>query len=282
MAKGNDGRAARRYHAHKFLGAIIISAIIAWGASRKEGSASLLSSIRDWSHSEKDEARRVRVHGDKDAEKVEKKAAAAETLDADLARAATGDVSITRDVEATEEGEEGRLVLFEVSYLDGVVGRSGSFILRTRPSWAPIGVARFEELVNEGFYEGCRSFRVLPNFIVQFGINGEPEVQRQWRSRVLKDDPVSTTNARGTVTFATSGKDTRTVQLFINTGEKNAFLDREGFSPFAEVVSGMDIVDRVYNKYREKPDQGKIQNQGNAYLSTEFPLLSYFTKVAFL
>ena len=72
MAKGNDGRAARRFHAHIFLGAIIISAIIAWGVSRKEGSAAVLPSIRDWSHSEKDEARGVRIHGDKDTEEVEK------------------------------------------------------------------------------------------------------------------------------------------------------------------------------------------------------------------
>ena len=101
---------------------------------------------------------------------------------------------------------------------------------------------------------------------------------------MIKDDPVLSTNKRGTVTFATSGPNSRTTQIFINTNngpQGNKFLDGQGFSPFAEVIKGMDIVDRIYAGYGEKPNQGEIQNRGNACLSEEFPKLSYVSKAAF-
>jgi cyclophilin family peptidyl-prolyl cis-trans isomerase len=102
-------------------------------------------------------------------------------------------------------------------------------------------------------------------------------VQSEWRSQVITDDPVKTTNARGTLTFATSGPNTRSTQLFINTRRGgNKFLDQQGFSPIGEVLDdGMDIIDQIQDEYREKPNQGKIQNKGNAYLIQEFPNLSY-------
>ena len=104
----------------------------------------------------------------------------------------------------------------------------------------------------------CRFFRVVPNFMSQIGINGDPEVAKHWRSRNIKDDPVVQTNERGTVSFAMAGKGTRTSQIFFNTGRKNAYLDKEGFAPFGRVVTGMDVVDRIYDGYKEKPNQGKL------------------------
>lgn len=103
----------------------------------------------------------------------------------------------------------------------------------------------------------CRFFRVLPNFIAQIGINGDPEVAKQWRSRHIEDDPVIQSNDRGTVTFAMAGKGTRTTQLFFNF-KSNAYLDKEGFAPFGKVISGMDVVDKIYDGYKEKPNQGKF------------------------
>lgn len=198
---------------------------------------------------------------------------------------ATSEPVVTDGKDANEKREEppGRLIEFEIGNLDGITGNTGSFTIRTEPEWAPRGVERFAELTDQSFWDGCRFFRVVPNFVVQFGINGNPQTQSKWRGTgSIADDPVRTTNARGTVTFATSGPDTRSTQLFINTGKNNGFLDSQGFSPIGVVVSGMDVVDRIYNGYREKPNQGIIQKQGNAYLEKVFPKLSYIISATFL
>uniref|UniRef100_A0A7S2MP51 Peptidyl-prolyl cis-trans isomerase n=1 Tax=Helicotheca tamesis TaxID=374047 RepID=A0A7S2MP51_9STRA len=188
---------------------------------------------------------------------------------------------------SSQEEGGGKLIRFDVGMLDGEdLPTTGSFVVRTRPDWAPIGVERFEELATVNFWEGCRIFRVLPNFVSQFGINGDPSVQSRWMKN-LEDDEVKTSNVRGTVTFATAGPGTRTTQIFINTAD-NEFLDGMGFSPIGEVVSGMDIVDRFYSGYGEGapsgngPAQYKIQSEGNSYLEKDFPLLSYFLTSSFV
>uniref|UniRef100_A0A7R9VVS6 peptidylprolyl isomerase n=1 Tax=Pseudictyota dubia TaxID=2749911 RepID=A0A7R9VVS6_9STRA len=187
-----------------------------------------------------------------------------------------------------KEENEGRLIKFYVDNLDGVEGNAGEFVIMTRPSWAPIGVQRFEELTEKKFWNGCSAFRVLPHFVSQFGINGDPKTQSGWTDKALKDDPVAASNTRGTVSFATSGKDTRTTQVFINTAS-NKRLDKMGFSPIGEVVEGMEeVVDRFYSGYGEGPpdgngpDQGRIQKKGDDYLKRKFPKLSYFTKAEFV
>lgn len=115
----------------------------------------------------------------------------------------------------------------------------------------------------------------VPNFVVQFGLAGDPEITKQWKSQVLKDDPVVQSNVRGTLTYATSGPNTRTTQLFINLRD-NAGLDRQGFAPIGKVIQGMEYIsDGINDEYREQPNQGKISQQGNAYLHEHFPRLSY-------
>ena len=150
----------------------------------------------------------------------------------------------------------------------------GMFVVEVHRDWAPVGADRFFNLVKNGFFDECRFFRVVPGFMVQFGINGTPGVQSAWRSANIKDDPVKQSNKRGYMTFATAGPDTRTSQVFINFGD-NAGLDKQGFAPFGRVVSGMDVVDKINAEYREQPNQGTLQQQGNAYLNKEFPKLDY-------
>lgn len=184
---------------------------------------------------------------------------------------------------AEDTSAPGKIVEIEVKNLDD--GSAGTIKIQMKPDWAPRGVARFEELVSNGFYDDCRFFRVLPGFISQFGINGDPNVMSKWRSSSIPDDPVKVTNSRGTVVFATAGPNTRTTQIFINTrAQGNAFLDKQGFSPFGVILEGMDIVDKLYAGYGEGapggkgPNQATIQKKGNSYLIESYPSLSYISK----
>lgn len=154
----------------------------------------------------------------------------------------------------------------------------GAFVIEAHHAWAPLGVDRFYYLVRRGFYDGNRFFRVVPNFMVQFGINGDPQISAAWRNRVMPDDTSAhQSNLRGRVSFGTRGPHTRTSQLFINF-RNNTTLDRN-YQPIAEVVEGMSVVDNIYSGYGEGPPSGRGPNQerimteGNKYLATEFPAL---------
>ena len=157
----------------------------------------------------------------------------------------------------------------------------GDFVVEVTPEWAPLGAARFGELVGGGFYDGAKFFRVLPGFVVQFGLPADPKTAPKVNN--MADDPVTQTNAKGTITFATAGPNTRTSQVFINLTD-NRRLDGMGFAPFGKVVSGMDVVEKLYAGYGEGaphgngPDQGRVRTQGNAYLDASFPKLDGITK----
>jgi len=155
----------------------------------------------------------------------------------------------------------------------------GQFVVEVHREWAPRGADRFYNLVKSGFFNDVRFFRVIGGQLAQFGMHGDPAVQEAWRDAVIEDDPVRRGNTRGSVSFATRGPNSRTTQLFINLRDNGAY-DRLGFAPFAEVVSGMDVVDRLYSEYEERPEQPLIDEEGNAYLKREFPNLDYIQKVA--
>ena len=155
----------------------------------------------------------------------------------------------------------------------------GDIIIFVNRKSAPLGADRFHHAVKQGFYNECRFFRVVPNFVVQFGINGDPKIQTKWREAKIKDDPVKATNTRGTLTFATAGPGTRTTQLFINLSD-NSRLDSMGFAPFGKIIKGMDVVDKLTSKYGEMPNQGKIQSEGNAYLKQNFPDMDFIKKAS--
>jgi len=159
----------------------------------------------------------------------------------------------------------------------------GVFVIDVHRDFAPLGADRFYNLVKNGFYDDTRFFRVINGFMVQFGINGDPRVAAPWREAKIQDDAVKQSNKRGYITFATAGPNTRTSQVFINFGD-NSQLDRQGFSPFGQVVSGMNVVDTLFSDYGEGapsgrgPEQGRIQREGNAYLKRDFPNLDYIKK----
>jgi peptidyl-prolyl cis-trans isomerase A (cyclophilin A) len=154
----------------------------------------------------------------------------------------------------------------------------GDVVIAVDRSLAPIGADRFYNLVKNGFYDDCRFFRVVPNFVVQFGLNGSPDVNKAWQTARIQDEPVKETNARGTLTFAKANQpNTRTTQIFINLVD-NARLDDMGFSAFGRVVSGMEFVDAIFAGYGGNPRQDLIVSQGNAYLESEFPKLDFIKK----
>jgi len=152
----------------------------------------------------------------------------------------------------------------------------GPFTVEVHRDWSPNGVKRFEELVRSGFYDGNRFFRVLPNFVVQWGLSGDPIQDMTWMEQPIKDDPVKQPNREGMMVFAKSQmKDSRTTQIFINLRDNSSQLDATGFAPFAKVIDGMDVVKSLYSGYGESPDQGRIMREGTAYLTGKFPELDY-------
>jgi peptidyl-prolyl cis-trans isomerase A (cyclophilin A) len=153
---------------------------------------------------------------------------------------------------------------------------AGAFVVQVHRDWAPLGADRFYNLVKAGFFDDVRFFRVIPNFMVQFGINGTPSVSTIWSRAQIKDDPVKQSNKRGYITFATAGPNTRTTQVFINY-QDNDNLDKQGFAPFGEVTQGMNVVDKLNSQYEGKPQEQfvKIQTEGNAFLNKQFPKLDY-------
>jgi len=157
---------------------------------------------------------------------------------------------------------------------------AGVFVIEVHRDWAPLGADRFYNLVKNGFFDDCRFFRAIAGFMVQFGINGDPAVSAAWRGANLGIDPVKESNKRGYVTYAMGQSPaTRTTQVFVNYGD-NARLDQSGFTPFGKVITGMDVLDRLYSAYGEgaSQNQGRIQAEGNAYLNKDFPKLDYIKK----
>jgi peptidyl-prolyl cis-trans isomerase A (cyclophilin A) len=147
---------------------------------------------------------------------------------------------------------------------------AGDFVVEVHRDWAPLGADRFYKLVRYGYFTNAAFFRVVPGFVVQFGLSADPAVNKVWSDAKIQDDPVVQSNKRGNLVFATAGPNTRTTQLFINYAD-NTRLDGMGFAPFGTVVEGMDVVDKIFPGYGESPRQDLITNQGDAYLKAHFP-----------
>lgn len=150
----------------------------------------------------------------------------------------------------------------------------GTFVIGIIRTQAPHGADRLYDLVKHHYFDGAGFYRVVPGFVVQWGYAADPALTRKWKTSI-PDDPVVASNVRGTITFAaTSEPNSRSTQLFVNYGN-NARLDSLGFAPLGKVISGMDVVDRLYSGYGESPDQARIADAGKSYLSVAFPKLDY-------
>eukprot|EP01060_Flectonema_neradi_P013304 TRINITY_DN20061_c0_g1_i1.p1 TRINITY_DN20061_c0_g1~~TRINITY_DN20061_c0_g1_i1.p1 ORF type:complete len:175 (+),score=27.06 TRINITY_DN20061_c0_g1_i1:79-603(+) len=151
-------------------------------------------------------------------------------------------------------------------------------VIEVNEEWSPIGAERFLQMAADGFYDDCRFHRVVPNFIVQFGIAADPRMQAKWQ-HTIKDDPPQQSNKAGTISFARRGDDTRSTQVFINLVD-NESLDSQGFTPFGRITKGMDSIQKVHAGYvKNKPDAARLKQEGNPYLDKEFPNLGYMGKM---
>jgi peptidyl-prolyl cis-trans isomerase A (cyclophilin A) len=163
----------------------------------------------------------------------------------------------------------------------------GVFAIEVERSWAPRAAIRFYNLVKAGYYNDNRFFRVLPDFMAQFGINGDPKLNEIWRGAIIIDDVRKQSNERGYISYAAGGVNTRTTQVFVNLKD-NTMLDQAGMVPFGHVTSGMDVLEKLYNGYGDGPpngkgpEQSKIQVEGNAYLLKQFPKLDYIKTATIL
>ena len=183
-----------------------------------------------------------------------------------------GAADFTDPAKLTEKAPESFKAQFDTT--------KGKFTIEVTRSLSPNGADRFYNLVRSGYFKDIAFFRVIPGFMCQFGIHGDPKVSAVWRKASIADDSVKGSNVRGAITFATAGPNTRTTQLFINFND-NRNLDSMGFSSFGKVSEGMDVVDKINGEYGEGaprgrgPSQGRIQMEGNTYLKKDFPNLDY-------
>ncbi|MEO8335195.1 MAG: peptidylprolyl isomerase [bacterium] len=158
----------------------------------------------------------------------------------------------------------------------------GPFVVQVNRSWAPNGADRFYDLVAEHFFDDNGFFRVLPEFIAQFGVNNDRRINDAWEAKKIPDDKVLRKNDRGTLTFASDGKDSRTHQLFFNLKDNAKSLDNDGFAPIGVVVDGMPVVDSIYNGYGETVNYHLVATLGNSYLKRMFPKLDYIKTATLL
>jgi len=165
---------------------------------------------------------------------------------------------------------------FKVAFLTN----KGSFIVESKREYSPLAVDRFFYLVNNNYYNNNKFFRVLPNFVVQWGMKGIPEIDSVWSQLGVEDEPVRLSNSKGTIAFARGGPQTRSNQLFINLADnlqldESNFNEAKGFPAFGKVIKGMEIVESINAEYLQKPDQDSIRIQGNPYLNRVYPNLDY-------
>lgn len=164
----------------------------------------------------------------------------------------------------------------------------GDFVIVAKREWSPQGVDRLYQLIKNGFYEDMAIFRVVPNFVAQFGIHNDSVVNQGWRKFPLDDEPVILKNDSMNISFARAGKRTRSHQIYINLKNNNRLDTYEGggvkgFPGIAKVISGMENVLKFHDGYGDKLGmrQDSIQKFGNKFIRKNYPEID-FIKTAYL
>lgn len=130
----------------------------------------------------------------------------------------------------------------------------GYFDIEVKRQWSPKAADRFYQLVKHRYFENGVFYRVIPEFVAQFG-NSDTTNNNAWQRFKIPDEKVILSNTKGTLSFARSGKETRGADLYINLKD-NSRLDTLnyneviGFPAFGKVVSGLDIVTQIYSGYK--------------------------------
>jgi peptidyl-prolyl cis-trans isomerase A (cyclophilin A) len=178
--------------------------------------------------------------------------------------------------EATETAPAEIRVRFETT--------KGHFVVKAVREWAPHGVDRLYNLVRIGYFDDCMIHRVMPGFVAQFGVHGEPDVSSVWTNARIEVDPVKVSNERGFLTFAQIGEigpASRTTQLFVNL-RNNSNLDKDGFAPIGQVVEGMEVVDQFYSGYGNNFDLRAFRALGNRYMKKQHPEMDIIVKATLI
>jgi len=177
--------------------------------------------------------------------------------------------------EDRETGEKPQAEQAPGTYRVRLETTKGDIVIEVHRKWAPIGADHFLELTRAGYFDDCPFFRVVPGFVVQWGINSDPAMTRKWADLSIRDDPVRKSNKRWRVTFGTTGRPhSRSTHVFVNLAD-NRGLDKQGFAPFGEVVEGRDVVEKIYDGYGGSISQPALTMQGRALLEEKYPKIDY-------
>ena len=165
----------------------------------------------------------------------------------------------------------------------------GNFDIVARRAWSPKGVDRLYQLIKNKYYDDVAIFRVVPNFVAQFGIHNDTLINNSWRKNGIDDEPVLAKNEAMSISFARGGVNTRSNQIFINLKDNHrldelAYSGVTGFPVIAKVIAGKENVLKFYDGYGDKlgRKQDSINKFGNKFLREKFPKVDYIIKAYFI
>lgn len=162
----------------------------------------------------------------------------------------------------------------------------GNFTVEIYRQWAPLGADRFYQLIKSGYYNNTILFRVVKDYLVQFGVSEDKNKNIFWQGKNLKDENVVGSNVEGTLCFSRGAPNTRKTSVFINlrdnlTYDTMTIAGVKGFVPFAKIISGLDVAKSFFSDYGNDTMKSAdtIYFKGNAWMNKKFPGLDMIKEV---